>query len=73
MGALVPEAMRCATLEDEAGVATEVVCVTSADLLFRSFQARAGLGDGDPRTLERLFPAAAEARDEAASRPRSSV
>jgi pyruvate dehydrogenase E1 component len=56
MGALVPEAMAAAeTLEDEAGVATEVVCVTSADLLFRSFQARAGLGDGDPRTLERLF------------------
>jgi pyruvate dehydrogenase E1 component len=56
MGALVPEAMAAAeTLENEAGVATEVVCVTSADLLFRSFQARAGLGDGDPRTLERLF------------------
>ena len=56
MGALVPEAMGAAeTLENEAGVATEVVCVTSADLLFRSFQARAGLGDGDPRTLERLF------------------
>ncbi len=56
MGALVPEAMAAAeTLESEAGVATEVVCVTSADLLFRSFQARAGLGDGDPRTLERLF------------------
>jgi pyruvate dehydrogenase E1 component len=56
MGALVPEAMAAAeTLEQEAGVAAEVVCVTSADLLFRSFQARAGLGDGDPRTLERLF------------------
>ncbi len=56
MGALVPEAMAAAVaLENEAGVATEVVCVTSADLLFRSFQARAGLGDGDPRTLERLF------------------
>lgn len=56
MGALVPEAMAAAdTLEHEAGVATEVVCVTSADLLFRSFQARAGLGDGDARTLERLF------------------
>ncbi len=56
MGALVPEAIGAAeTLEHEAGVATEVVCVTSADLLFRSFQARAGLGDGDPRTLERLF------------------
>jgi len=57
MGALVPEAMAAAdTLAEEAGVAAEVVCITSADLLFRSFQARAGLGDGDPRTLERLFP-----------------
>ncbi|HZB78106.1 MAG TPA: pyruvate dehydrogenase, partial [Solirubrobacteraceae bacterium] len=57
MGALVPEAIAAAdVLADEAGVAVEVVCITSADLLFRSFQARAGLGDGDPRTLERLFP-----------------
>ncbi|MET0684473.1 MAG: 1-deoxy-D-xylulose-5-phosphate synthase N-terminal domain-containing protein [Solirubrobacteraceae bacterium] len=57
MGALVPEAMAAADmLAEEAGVAAEVVCVTSADLLFRSFQARAGLGDGDPATLERLFP-----------------
>jgi pyruvate dehydrogenase E1 component len=57
MGALVPEAMAAAdTLAEEAGIAAEVVCITSADLLFRSFQARAGLGDGDPATLERLFP-----------------
>ncbi len=57
MGALVPEAIAAAdTLADEAGIAAEVVCITSADLLFRSFQARAGLGDGDPATLERLFP-----------------
>jgi len=56
MGALVPEAMRGAELlAAEAGIAAEVVCVTSADLLFRSFQARAGLGEGDPRTLEHLF------------------
>jgi pyruvate dehydrogenase E1 component len=56
MGALVPEAIAAAdTLTDEADIAVEVVCVTSADLLFRSFQARSGLGDGDPRTLERLF------------------
>jgi pyruvate dehydrogenase E1 component len=56
MGALVPEAIEAAdVLADEAGVAAEVVCVTSADLLFRSFQARAGLGDGDPRTIDRLF------------------
>ncbi len=57
MGALVPEAVEAADiLAAEAGVAAEVVCLTSADLLFRSFQARAGLGDGDPRTLARLFP-----------------
>ena len=32
------------------------MCITSADLLFRSFQARAGLGDGDPATVAELFP-----------------
>jgi pyruvate dehydrogenase E1 component len=57
MGALVPEALAAADLlADEAGVAAEVVCITSADLLFRSFQTRAGFGDGDPALLERLFP-----------------
>ena len=57
MGALVPEAVAAADLlEADAGVATDVVCITSADLLFRSHQARAGLGEGDPATLARLFP-----------------
>jgi pyruvate dehydrogenase E1 component len=57
MGALVPEALAAAhVLAEEAGIPAEVVCVTSADMLFRSFQARAGLGEGDPGTLERLFP-----------------
>src|SRR5215217_3726408 len=51
MGALVPEAMAAA---EELGA--EVVSITSADLLFRAFQARAGLGDGDPAVLEALFP-----------------
>jgi pyruvate dehydrogenase E1 component len=51
----VPEAIAAADILDEAGIAVEVVCVTSADLLFRSFQARSGLGDGNPRTLDRLF------------------
>jgi len=56
MGALVPEALEAAdVLAEEAGVQAEVVCVTSADLLFRSFQARAGLGEGDPATIDRLF------------------
>ncbi|HEY7076506.1 MAG TPA: pyruvate dehydrogenase, partial [Solirubrobacteraceae bacterium] len=50
MGALVPEAMAAAEELD-----AEVVCITSADLLFRSLQARAGLADGDPAAAERLF------------------
>ncbi|HYH89833.1 MAG TPA: 1-deoxy-D-xylulose-5-phosphate synthase N-terminal domain-containing protein [Solirubrobacteraceae bacterium] len=57
MGALVPEAVEAAgILREEAGAEAEIVCITSADLLYRSFQARAGLGDGDPATLEALFP-----------------
>ena len=51
MGALVPEALEAADV-----LGAEVVCVTSADLLFRSLQARAGVGDGEPATVERLFP-----------------
>jgi pyruvate dehydrogenase E1 component len=55
MGALVPEALEAA---EEIGA--DVVCVTSADLLFRALQARAGLGDGDgdASILERIFPVA---------------
>ena len=51
MGALVPEALQAA---EELGA--EVVCITSADLLFRALQARSGLGDGDPAILDELFP-----------------
>ena len=53
MGALVPEALQAAEILDDA----EVVCITSADLLFRSHQARSGFGDGDPDTLADLFRA----------------
>jgi pyruvate dehydrogenase E1 component len=57
MGALVPEAVEAAEiLRREADAEAEVVCITSADLLYRSFQARAGLAEGDPAVLERLFP-----------------
>ncbi|MGH2948514.1 MAG: 1-deoxy-D-xylulose-5-phosphate synthase N-terminal domain-containing protein [Solirubrobacteraceae bacterium] len=51
MGALVPEALEAAGELD-----AEVVCVTSADLLFRALQARSGLGEGDPAILDELFP-----------------
>jgi len=51
MGALVPEALEAAEELD-----ASVVCITSADLLFRALQARAGLGPGDPSILGALFP-----------------
>jgi pyruvate dehydrogenase E1 component len=53
MGAVVPEALVAAEELD-----AEVICITSADLLFRAFQARAGLGEGDPAILDELFPRA---------------
>jgi pyruvate dehydrogenase E1 component len=52
MGAVAPEALKAAA---ELGGA-EVICVTSADLLFRALQARQGFGDGDPAILDELFP-----------------
>ena len=56
MGAMVPEACAAAdALAGEAGVACDVVCVSSADLLFRAFQARSGLGEGSDAILDRLF------------------
>ena len=56
MGAVTPEAVQAADmLAEEAGVTAEIVCVTSADLLFRAFQARAGLNDADHAILGELF------------------
>jgi pyruvate dehydrogenase E1 component len=53
MGAVMPELIEAAeVLGDE----TEVICVTSADLLLRAFRARAGLADHDPAILDELLP-----------------
>ena len=57
MGAVVPEALAAAELlGEEAGIAAEVICVTSADLLFRALQARRGLREGSDAILDELFP-----------------
>ncbi|HEY6776686.1 MAG TPA: hypothetical protein VI122_09270 [Thermoleophilaceae bacterium] len=54
MGAVMPEVIEAAeVLGDE----TEVICVTSADLLFRAFRSRAGLGEDDNEILDELLPA----------------
>lgn len=56
-GAIMPEVLRAAELlEEEGNIGADVVCLTSADLLFRALQARQGLGDGEYWILEELFP-----------------
>ena len=57
MGALVPEVLAAADHLAGLGVAADVVCVTSADRLFRALRARRGHGDGDAAVLEQVLPA----------------
>jgi pyruvate dehydrogenase E1 component len=60
MGAVVPEALAAADQLGQHGVVARVVCVTSADLLFRAVRARRGLAGTDPLAdesiLAELFP-----------------
>ena len=57
MGAVMPELIEAAELlRDEAGIEPDVLCVTSADLLFRAMRSRSGFGDGDPAVLDELLP-----------------
>jgi pyruvate dehydrogenase E1 component len=57
MGAMIPEALAAAeTLAAEGGIAAEVVCVTSADRLWRHLDSRSGFAEGDPGVLDALFP-----------------
>ena len=53
MGAVVVELLEAA---DVLGDEIDVVCVTSADLLFRAVRARAGFGEHPDAILEELFP-----------------
>ncbi len=57
MGAILPDVLGAAEELSAAGLAIEVVCLTSADLVFRALQARQGLGEGDYAILDVLFPA----------------
>jgi pyruvate dehydrogenase E1 component len=54
MGAVIPEVLEAA---DVLGEDTEVICLTSADLLFRALRARAGLGEDESGILDELLPA----------------
>jgi pyruvate dehydrogenase E1 component len=57
MGAVVPEAIAAAEELARRGIAADVVCLTSADLVFGALQARRGRRDGDDDDiLDVLFP-----------------
>jgi pyruvate dehydrogenase E1 component len=56
VGALLPEVVAAGDELAASGIAADVVCLTSADLVFRALQARQGLLDGDDAILDELFP-----------------
>jgi pyruvate dehydrogenase E1 component len=57
MGAVLPEVLAAADELEQAGVGCDVVCLTSADLVFRALRAAHGVGEGDPAILDVLLPA----------------
>ncbi len=57
VGAVMPQVLAAADELTTAGVAADVVCLTSPDLVFRAMRARQGLGRGDAAIAEKLFPA----------------
>jgi pyruvate dehydrogenase E1 component len=60
MGVVMAEVLAAADELDAAGIETAVVCLTSADLVFRALQARRGLGlrgsDPDDTVLSEILP-----------------
>ncbi len=56
MGVVMPGVVAAASALEADGVACDVVCLTSADLVFRATQARRGLANWQTSPLEALFP-----------------
>jgi pyruvate dehydrogenase E1 component len=57
-GVVMPQVLAAADELSAGGIAVDVVCLTSPDLVYRAVQARSGLRDGDDGVLESLFPSA---------------
>jgi pyruvate dehydrogenase E1 component len=57
VGAVMPEVLAAADALESEGVTCDVVCLTSADLIFRALQARQGLQPGNDGILDDVFPA----------------
>ena len=58
MGSILPEVLAAGEALSQMGVGADIVCLSSADLVFRAHQARQGLAEGDDRILDSLFPPA---------------
>ena len=56
-GAVIVEALTAADELAEAGIAVDVLCLTSPDLVFRAWRARQGLTQADETILDDLLPA----------------
>src|SRR5262249_5955343 len=57
MGVVLPEVLEAAEDLAEGGIGCDVICLTSADLIYRALQARSGLQEGRDDALDELFPA----------------
>jgi pyruvate dehydrogenase E1 component len=57
MGVVMPNVCEAAKTLTDSGKSVDVLCLTSADLVFRALQARNGLGDHDASILDEVFPA----------------
>jgi pyruvate dehydrogenase E1 component len=57
VGAILPEALAAADELESGGIPTDVVCLTSPDLVFRALRARQGQGKESSDILDILFPA----------------
>jgi pyruvate dehydrogenase E1 component len=55
-GVMLPEVLAAADELAASGVEADVVCLTSADLVFRAVQSRQGLQDGDDGVLDVILP-----------------
>ncbi len=56
MGVIMPETIAAAEELAEAAIEADVVCLTSADLVWRAWQARQGQQEGSSEILDILFP-----------------
>jgi pyruvate dehydrogenase E1 component len=57
VGAVIPEVIAAGEELASVGIESDVLCLTSPDLLFRALQARQGLAEGDYEILDELLPA----------------